>query len=799
MSKSCVLDPDFCVSAQRLSPYRDSAFSVAIVDGNYVICGLSGRPNPGPDGSRKQDPNVLTKFGVVKLDSVTGTPMKDVGLMRFGFPDTTGTQTCVPVVVTEHENKFLVGGSAQYGSLSRDNLWFALSRHNADGSLDTSFGTDRNGQFNGKGLVYHDVNPQGVNDEIFDVKVDSLGRIYATGFSNKHDVSGAKPPFNFGTTRYHPNGVLDSSFGVNGVVITDILDGSDDRPNTMFINPHDNSIVVGGRTKIPGETHFNFSFVKYLENGTLDKNFGRYTGARWRNLAIKKGRVVNNFGGDCYPMKILPDPFAPGCFFAAGRGPTDDFVLVRYLPHGEIDTKTFAAQRDGVLSFHFSNPFSSPPLPTKDYLHSAFIDEAEKHIYLVGESSILVDDVRVSRAAIARANWDGTLDTTFGDLGRVIITLPNFTSCFIRDAKLDTRDRSIICVGDGFHETLKPEYPHFVAFKVQLRTKFVIASRKSKLAMVQSVHVRDTLSRRFPHLQFEIQGYDTTGDDVLNVALSKIGDKGLFTQRLEDGLRECKADFAVHSLKDMPTSLPKGLILGAITERENPVDVVVGKPLSEAKVVGTSALRRQAQISGKTFVDIRGNLDTRLNKLKAGQCDSLILARAGLERQGEVYSSQITEELTDMYYAVGQGALGIECRESDSFVRSLLKTLHHEETARRCEAERAFMAFLQGGCHAPIGVRSAIRNNKVWLAGKVWSLDGSLSVGVELTQNDVEGESSQDLGAKVGQQVSDGVQEMVTKTLKPNAVTDWIVKAPADKALNFLATLSEQAVEAMNM
>ena len=244
--------------------------------------------------------------------------------------------------------------------------------------------------------------------------------------------------------------------------------------------------------------------------------------------------------------------------------------------------------------------------------------------------------------------------------------------------------------------------------------RIVIASRKSKLALIQTYWVRDRLSASFPNYEFVIQEHDTIGDSTLNVALSKIGDKGLFTQELEESLLTGRADFAVHSLKDVPTQLPAGLTLGAITERESPLDVVVGKPLKDAKVVGTSSLRRQAQLAswypGKfQFVDIRGNLDTRLRKLDQGDCDVIILAEAGLKRQG--YENRITERLENMYYAVGQGALGIECRENDEVIQHMLKQIHHERTAMCCTAERGLMERLKGGCHAPIGVRTEMVNN----------------------------------------------------------------------------------------
>ena len=202
-----------------------------------------------------------------------------------------------------------------------------------------------------------------------------------------------------------------------------------------------------------------------------------------------------------------------------------------------------------------------------------------------------------------------------------------------------------------------------------------IGSRKSQLALVQTHWVRDELQKQFPDLTFEVQTMDTQGDKVLDVSLSKIGDKGLFTQELEDGMLQGDIDFAVHSLKDLPTRLPAGLMLGCITEREDPADALVVHAkhqdkqldtLPEGAVVGTSSLRRLAQLRHHyphfTFKDIRGNLNTRLRKLDEGEYDAIILAAAGLERLG--MGDRIHQVLPPAIslHAVGQGALGIECR-----------------------------------------------------------------------------------------------------------------------------------------
>jgi hydroxymethylbilane synthase len=290
------------------------------------------------------------------------------------------------------------------------------------------------------------------------------------------------------------------------------------------------------------------------------------------------------------------------------------------------------------------------------------------------------------------------------------------------------------------------------------RTTINIGSRRSKLALIQTNEVKRKLEALFPHLQFKIYEQDTKGDKILDVALSKIGDKGLFTQELEQGLHDGSIDFAVHSLKDLPTTLPPGMTVGAILKREEPADVVVirkdlvdkYKSLEELqksdvpahRTIGTSSLRRQAQLKRSypnlTFADIRGNLDTRFRKLDTLPVDgqegveygAMILAHAGLARQGDSYLARVSEILnnTTMHYAVGQGALAVECRENDAFILEMLSKLHHADTASCCVAERAFLGRLEGGCHVPVGVFTKLEGANVHLAGRVLSLDGSAMV-----------------------------------------------------------------------
>jgi len=270
-----------------------------------------------------------------------------------------------------------------------------------------------------------------------------------------------------------------------------------------------------------------------------------------------------------------------------------------------------------------------------------------------------------------------------------------------------------------------------------------IGSRDSQLALVQTNHVKDKLQAAHPGLALRVETMKTLGDKILDVALAKIGDKGLFTKELEVGMLERHIDMAVHSLKDLPTHLPEGLVIGAVLEREVPNDAVVMNPkhtnttlaaLPPGAVVGTSSLRRRSQLSRAyphlTFRDVRGNLSTRLRKLDSGEYDALILAYAGLTRLG--LDNRIAQVLSfeQSLHAVGQGALAVECREGDEDILSLLSGLHHEETALCCYAERSFLRELEGGCQVPVGVTSKINTEKgtILLKGAVLTIEGDQCV-----------------------------------------------------------------------
>jgi hydroxymethylbilane synthase len=264
-----------------------------------------------------------------------------------------------------------------------------------------------------------------------------------------------------------------------------------------------------------------------------------------------------------------------------------------------------------------------------------------------------------------------------------------------------------------------------------------IGTRKSKLAMVQTEWVQQQFQKQFPNRRFEIEAMRTQGDKIQDVALSKIGDKGLFTKELELGLVNQQVDLAVHSLKDLPTQLPEGLMLGCVTERENPADALVVheknqdkqiETLPEGAVVGTSSLRRLAQLRYHfphlVFKDVRGNLNTRISKLDAGDYDAIVLAVAGLQRlgMGDRIHQALPGEVS--MHAVGQGALGLECREGDTEIQELLKAIEHPQTRDRTLAERAFLRQLEGGCQVPIGVNTSVEGETLTLIGMVASLDG---------------------------------------------------------------------------
>ena len=262
-----------------------------------------------------------------------------------------------------------------------------------------------------------------------------------------------------------------------------------------------------------------------------------------------------------------------------------------------------------------------------------------------------------------------------------------------------------------------------------------IATRKSPLAMWQAEHVSGLLTKLHPGLEIQIVGMTTKGDKILDAPLAKVGGKGLFVKELEQGMLEGVADIAVHSMKDVPVEFPEGLHLAVIMDREDPRDAFVSNrfegldDLPQGACVGTSSLRRQCQLADRRpdlrIEPLRGNVNTRLAKLDAGEYDAIILAAAGLMRLG--FESRIRSRITpeDSLPAIGQGAIGIECRSEDPRTNALIAPLHHRDTADRVLAERAMNARLHGGCQVPIAGHALIEGDRLVLKGLVGTPDGS--------------------------------------------------------------------------
>ncbi|MCP5428116.1 MAG: hydroxymethylbilane synthase [Chromatiaceae bacterium] len=265
--------------------------------------------------------------------------------------------------------------------------------------------------------------------------------------------------------------------------------------------------------------------------------------------------------------------------------------------------------------------------------------------------------------------------------------------------------------------------------------KIRIATRKSPLAMWQAEHVASLLRKAHPGLTVELIGMSTQGDKILDTPLAKIGGKGLFVKELEQGMLNNRADIAVHSMKDVPVDLPDGLHLAVILEREDPRDAFVSNrytslaELPQGAVLGTSSLRRQCQLAelrpDLKIRSLRGNVNTRLSKLDDGKFDAIILAAAGLKRLG--FKRRITAVLEpeQSLPAIGQGAIGIECRTDDGSVNALIAPLHNPETALCVTAERAMNNRLMGGCQVPIAGYALINHNRIFMRGLVGEPDGS--------------------------------------------------------------------------
>ena len=261
-----------------------------------------------------------------------------------------------------------------------------------------------------------------------------------------------------------------------------------------------------------------------------------------------------------------------------------------------------------------------------------------------------------------------------------------------------------------------------------------IATRKSPLALWQAEHVAAALRATHPGLAVGIVGMTTKGDRILDAPLAKVGGKGLFVKELEQGMLAGEADIAVHSMKDVPVDFPPGLHLPVILEREDPLDAFVSNRFSHLEElpagsrVGTSSLRRQCQLAARRpdlhIEPLRGNVNSRLAKLDAGDYDAILLAAAGLIRLGLAERVRARLDPSDSLPAIGQGAIGIECRTDDARTQTLIGPLHHADTALRVRAERALNARLHGGCQVPIAGHATLAGERLHLRGLVGTPDG---------------------------------------------------------------------------
>ena len=274
-------------------------------------------------------------------------------------------------------------------------------------------------------------------------------------------------------------------------------------------------------------------------------------------------------------------------------------------------------------------------------------------------------------------------------------------------------------------------------------TTLRIATRESQLALWQAEFIKAELERFHPGLQVELLGMKTKGDIILDVPLAKVGGKGLFVKELEQAMLDDRADIAVHSMKDVPMEFPDGLGLAIICDREDPTDAFVSnhynslEELPPGACVGTSSLRRQLQVRAArpdlVIRDLRGNVNTRLAKLDAGEYDAIILASAGLMRLK--FDARIRSRLSIEVSlpAGGQGAVGVECRTDDARTRALLAPLHHEDTSDRVIAERALNRRLEGGCQVPIACFAVLQGDQLYLRGLVGDLTGKTVLRAEIT------------------------------------------------------------------
>jgi len=297
-----------------------------------------------------------------------------------------------------------------------------------------------------------------------------------------------------------------------------------------------------------------------------------------------------------------------------------------------------------------------------------------------------------------------------------------------------------------------------------------IGTRASQLALWQANWVKSELEKRYPGMEVTLVKIKTIGDKILDVPLAQVGGKGLFVKEIEEAMLRGEIDIAVHSMKDVPTEFPEGLGLHCITEREDPRDAVISRGVKFADLplgarIGTSALRRQAQLlklrPDLQMVIIRGNVETRISKLETEKLDAVILAAAGLKRLG--FTDQVAEYLPiDISIpAIGQGALGIECRLDNEAIKETIAFFNHPDTAHAVRAERALLWRCEGGCQVPIAAHGVVNGNELTLTGFVASVDGSRSVKASISGPAGEGEK---LGIALAEQLlKDGAHEILSE------------------------------------
>lgn len=307
--------------------------------------------------------------------------------------------------------------------------------------------------------------------------------------------------------------------------------------------------------------------------------------------------------------------------------------------------------------------------------------------------------------------------------------------------------------------------------------RLVIGTRGSDLALWQAQWVQSELHRQFPQLMIDLRVIKTTGDKNLDSPLSGIGEKGLFTREIEDALLDKRTDIAVHSLKDIPTQIPSGLSIGAITEREDVRDVFISHPKKEyrsfvalprAAAIATGSLRRKCQLLHRRpdvrIIDIRGNILTRFKKLEQSDWDGMLLASAGVHRLGMDADIGFFFEPVELLPAVGQGALGIEVRAEDERIRPYVAALNHLPTAQATLCERSLLRRLEGGCQVPIGAYGRVQDGNLKLDAMVGSLNGS-----RLIRDSVSGpaENYEFLGRELAEKLLQQGAHDILRTLRP--------------------------------